>query len=227
MARVPVNKNIEAEVLSACKRRCAICVAIHNDHSVKRGQIAHLDRDNTNSSLENLVFLCTDHHDIYDSRTSQTKNYTPLEVKGYRNIVNAIYASKFTTEEKEFIRNYLNIFSNILNFLAESDDQLAVEIDVNAYEALQNFINSMSSIEVTCFNQEMKSTLTNLHTSVKNIWNIISDFNYIRSGWRIKFDNTHRNDRDVQAVLWKKRLEITPHLNDLASYFLLIQKMAI
>jgi hypothetical protein len=50
----------------------------------KRGQIAHIDRDSRNPSPENLVFLCLDHHDEYDSRTSQSKGITSGEVVHYR-----------------------------------------------------------------------------------------------------------------------------------------------
>lgn len=50
----------------------------------KSGQIAHLDQDSLNSKFENLVYLCLDHHDKYDSSTSQSKGYTKKEVKSYR-----------------------------------------------------------------------------------------------------------------------------------------------
>ena len=51
---------------------------------MKTGQIAHLDGDRSNSSVDNLAFLCLVHHDQYDSRTSQSKNLTIEEVKAYR-----------------------------------------------------------------------------------------------------------------------------------------------
>jgi len=43
-----------------------------------------LDRDPSNSDPENLAFLCLEHHDQYDSRPSQSKGFTPEEVKRYR-----------------------------------------------------------------------------------------------------------------------------------------------
>jgi len=46
--------------------------------------MAHLDQNPANSAAENLVFLCLEHHDQYDSRTSQSKGLTPQEVKSYR-----------------------------------------------------------------------------------------------------------------------------------------------
>ena len=51
---------------------------------MKAGQIAHLDRDKANAALDNLAFLCFEHHDRYDSRTSQSKNFSIAEVKAYR-----------------------------------------------------------------------------------------------------------------------------------------------
>jgi hypothetical protein len=58
---------------------------LKRDFSEKEGQIAHLDHDRTNGADENLAFLCLPHHSLYDSRTSQHKNYTMLEVKAARN----------------------------------------------------------------------------------------------------------------------------------------------
>lgn len=74
----------ETDVLTRSRRRCCICFGLSRDIEIKRGQIAHLDWDRSNSSEENLAFLCFDHHDQYDSRTSQSKNFTISEVKKYR-----------------------------------------------------------------------------------------------------------------------------------------------
>jgi len=50
----------------------------------KRGQIAHLDKDPSNWAEDNLAFMCLDHHTLFDSKTSQHKNYTMQEVKTAR-----------------------------------------------------------------------------------------------------------------------------------------------
>jgi len=71
-------------VLDQCRRRCCVCFSLNGDGDVKSGQIAHLDRDPSNNSLGNLVFLCFAHHDQYDSKTSQAKNLTAGEVCLYR-----------------------------------------------------------------------------------------------------------------------------------------------
>lgn len=62
-----------------------MCAAINGDLREKQGQIAHLDHDNENYELTNLVFLCLEHHDKYDSKTSQSKGYSIQEVLKYRN----------------------------------------------------------------------------------------------------------------------------------------------
>lgn len=48
---------------------------------MRPGQIAHLDQNRDNNALSNLAFLCLDHHDEYDSSTSQRKGFTLNEVK--------------------------------------------------------------------------------------------------------------------------------------------------
>lgn len=87
--RPPRKKNTqnEKEVLIRSARRCCLCFGLENDFSLKRGQIAHLDHDRSNDLLDNLVFLCLEHHDEYDSRTSQSKSLQGVEVKTYRDLL--------------------------------------------------------------------------------------------------------------------------------------------
>lgn len=84
MNRPRLAKDLEASVLLQSRRRCCICYGLRRDAGVKRGQIAHLDRSRENNRPDNLVFLCLEHHDEYDSRTSQSKNLTATEVKVFR-----------------------------------------------------------------------------------------------------------------------------------------------
>ncbi len=83
-SRPKIPQSVEAGVLLRCRRRCAICFGMDRCASVRRGQIAHLDHDRSNNKPENLVFLCLEHHDLYDSRTSQSKGLTVTEVKVFR-----------------------------------------------------------------------------------------------------------------------------------------------
>lgn len=84
MVRKAVPQETQVDVLAACRRRCAICFGLNRDTSIKPGQIAHLDRDAANPSFDNLVFLCLEHHDQFDSRTSQSKGLTSDEVRRFR-----------------------------------------------------------------------------------------------------------------------------------------------
>ncbi len=83
--RKPSPREIELTVLDRSRRRCALCFHLKGDLTEKLGQIAHLDDNPGNSAEDNLVFLCMDHHSLYDSTTSQHKNYTIQEVKAARN----------------------------------------------------------------------------------------------------------------------------------------------
>lgn len=84
MTRPKLPKSVENQVLVQCRRRCCVCFGLARDLSIKAGQIAHLDRRPANNALDNLAFLCLDHHDQYDSTTSQSKGLTALEVLTFR-----------------------------------------------------------------------------------------------------------------------------------------------
>lgn len=84
MSRKPISPTTQSSVLVSSRRRCCICFGLNRDTSLKQGQIAHLDQDSSNPIEDNLAFLCFDHHDQYDSKTRQSKNFTIDEVKRYR-----------------------------------------------------------------------------------------------------------------------------------------------
>jgi hypothetical protein len=109
----------QQEVLEKSARRCCLCYGLHGDLSTKSGQIAHLDRNRRNNVVDNLAFLCLEHHDEYDTRTSQSKGWTMKEVKRYRD---ALYmaieemrnnAKKKTREASIPSQNELPIFGQI------------------------------------------------------------------------------------------------------------------
>lgn len=84
MNRKRLPTQIEEEVLILSRRRCCICFGLNRDTRIKLGQIAHLDGNSSNNELDNLAFLCFEHHDQYDTRTSQSKGLTSREVRRYR-----------------------------------------------------------------------------------------------------------------------------------------------
>jgi hypothetical protein len=82
--RKSIPAEVQTKILVDSARRCALCFGLDGDLEQKRGQIAHADGDASNAEESNLVFLCIDHHDQYDSRTSQSKGITKLELLEYK-----------------------------------------------------------------------------------------------------------------------------------------------
>lgn len=114
--RVAIPTDIEADVLIKSKRRCCLCYGINYYLDEKAGQIAHLDKDNSNSKFDNLAYMCFDHHDRYDTRTSQSKNYTIKETKYYRNQLykyfEEIYANKYAMSDYlEYLNQSIKLVS--------------------------------------------------------------------------------------------------------------------
>jgi hypothetical protein len=98
MARKPIPSELQATVLLKARRRCCICFGLNRDTLIKQGQLAHLDGDAANNDEDNLAFICFDHHDQYDSRTQQSKNFTVEEVKRLRNELHRAIRLAFATE---------------------------------------------------------------------------------------------------------------------------------
>lgn len=82
--RTHVPAGTESKVLTASRRRCALCHGLDGILEETEGQIAHIDRNPKNARPENLVWLCFKHHNAYDSSMSQAKGYTPGELRIYR-----------------------------------------------------------------------------------------------------------------------------------------------
>lgn len=97
-------KPVEKDVLLASRRRCCLCVFLHHRDEVHRGQIAHLNHNASDSRFANLVWLCLDHHDEYDGRTSQSKGLTTDEVREYRD---RLYAQNNPEANQEILKHIL------------------------------------------------------------------------------------------------------------------------
>jgi hypothetical protein len=98
-----IPPKVVADVVTASRRRCCVCLALRRDEEEKIGQIAHLDHDPSNNALKNLAFLCLEHHDQYDSRTSQSKGLTIEEVKRYRDELFALVARSIPPSDSEIV----------------------------------------------------------------------------------------------------------------------------
>ncbi|MFN5950134.1 MAG: hypothetical protein ACK5ZC_09300 [Pirellulaceae bacterium] len=84
MVRKRIPKSTQVSVLVKSRRRCCLCFALNNEDEVAKGQLAHLDGDNTNSNEDNLAFLCLPHHDDYDSIPRLSKGLREEEVRYWR-----------------------------------------------------------------------------------------------------------------------------------------------
>lgn len=103
MTRTSVPESIQTEIVTSSRRRCCICYGLNGDLEIKRGQIAHLDKNRNNNNIENLAFLCMDHHDEHDSRTSQSKSFLIQEIKAYREALYKFWKTPLTATNKDIV----------------------------------------------------------------------------------------------------------------------------
>jgi len=99
--RKTLSPRLVEEVVTRCRRRCCLCVSLENRDGARRGQIAHLNRRPDDDRFDNLVFLCLEHHDEYDSRPSQSKGLIEDEVRHYRDRLIARYPNEPLDEAGE------------------------------------------------------------------------------------------------------------------------------
>lgn len=82
--RKSIPPDVQTQIFDKSGRRCCVCFCLNSDNTVKKGQVAHLDQNPSNNKFENLAWLCFDHHDEYDSKTSQSKGLQKDEIAFYR-----------------------------------------------------------------------------------------------------------------------------------------------
>jgi hypothetical protein len=82
--RNSISRDVQAQVAVASGRRCCVCVGLDGNRSISKGQIAHLTQKPSDTDFDSLVWLCLQHHDEFDSQTSQSKGLMPEEVRHYR-----------------------------------------------------------------------------------------------------------------------------------------------
>lgn len=122
MAKRKQVVSAETEVLKRSGRRCCICFGLHRDLKVKPGQIAHLDRNPANSGSDNLAFLCLEHHDQYDTRTSQSKGWTVQEVEFYKD---ELYQAIRTLRAMESDSTHFTAMTNLSEWQRQESERLA------------------------------------------------------------------------------------------------------
>lgn len=214
MARVAPSRDTETAILVNCGRRCALCTGLNNDHAVKKGQIAHIDRDSSNSSYENLAFLCIPHHDDYDSVSRQSKSFKPDELRHYK---------------KEVCRQYGPVYPSILGFLTRHQaailelnnetGQLAVEVDKNTFGAYKDLHTDLVNLIHQTLNADVHRLLHDWYIEIDVTLRTINDEYYIESGWRRKFDNgTYSQD-----ILSAKKVIVTHALSRMGTAYITLR----
>jgi hypothetical protein len=183
---------VELAVLEHGRRRCALCFYLNGHLVEKHGQIAHLDSDRTNYAEDNLAFLCIEHHSLYDSRSSQHKNYTLPEVKRARamlyqaiaqrrHLVNAISAPAIGPKLYELKISALHELLQALtkghyeiNRRAKpvgplTDEEYRLQVEVHEFR----FLDAMTMAEIYLDKHTldlMRSVLGSLRQMCTSIW---------------------------------------------------------
>jgi len=104
MGRKGIPETTQNHVLLKSRRRCCLCFWLAGRDEVVKGQIAHLDQNHGNADENNLVFLCYDHHEEYDSRTSTSKGLREGEVRKWRDELYREMEYRFRTVRRRELR---------------------------------------------------------------------------------------------------------------------------
>ena len=76
--------DVQTQVAVASRRRCCLCYYIGGIKDERKGQLSHIGKDPSRSTFDDAVWLCLEHHDEYDGKTSQSKGLMEKEVRHYR-----------------------------------------------------------------------------------------------------------------------------------------------
>lgn len=133
--RPTIPQKTKEAVLTKCKRRCCLCFGLNGDTKIKKGQIAHVDGERDNNREGNLAFLCLDHHNEYDSSTSQTIGIKDFEVKRYRRELHKFIKRRMNTEVvgikldrdiDSFSNDEQSLFLNAIRAKVQYDGEITV-----------------------------------------------------------------------------------------------------
>lgn len=64
-----------------------MCYGLRGILEPRDGQIAHLDRDRSNPSIDNLAYLCLECHKTYDTKNNRVLSFTAAEMRQYRTVL--------------------------------------------------------------------------------------------------------------------------------------------
>ncbi|MDP1895491.1 MAG: hypothetical protein Q8K87_15335 [Hydrogenophaga sp.] len=223
MVRIPIPPVVQADVVIKSKRRCALCFGLNGDTSERPGQIAHLNGDHADSRLENLVWLCLEHHDKFDSKTSQTKNYTQIEVRNYRDSLHRMYSlSEYSQEDIQLTRRYLNEYAQLFAYISNENEGLALQIHHRMWDCLAAIRDFWYTNELRSFNSNIQEIQDHIANNIVGILCIYEINMYDWSGEFIRFDKYHF----PQSILKQKQEEVIGFVNAIVSYYRQLQVIA-
>jgi len=135
MSRCKIPAGTMTAVLVKSARRCCLCFGLNGDFSEKKGQVAHVDHNPANHNESNLTFLCLEHHDAFDSRTSQSKGLIKEELEFYRAKLFEAVKTKLPAGRSEKTMDVSAELKGVATFLESvSSDQPFRSSLLNAHE---------------------------------------------------------------------------------------------
>ena len=224
MARKHISKSVQAEVAIKCRRRCALCFGLNNDLSERPGQIAHLNQNNEDSELENLVWLCLEHHDRYDSRTSQSKNYMQQEVETYRNELHRRFRpSSYSEEDIKITRRYLQEFRSLFQVMENEYDGLADTIDTVTLQKIADVRDYWETSNLRSFNIKIRQLQDGIARNICDIRAIYETEMYDGISNFIRYDSRNFG----RSKLYEKRTLMRTYIDKIITYRAELERIAI
>lgn len=178
-SRKKIHPDIETKILISSRRKCALCFGLNFDLSEKRGQIVHLDHNRENNDINNLVFLCLDHHDRYDSISSQSKGLTEKEVKYYRSM---LHSEILTPELARVKANYRYSYFSKISYFINTKDVLDIEAKAFLKELDSN--KRLSDQSIMTFLQKSNIDINRIRKINDYLFKIYRDIWFIQKKWK-------------------------------------------
>jgi hypothetical protein len=152
MARKAIPDGTQVSILLKSRRRCCLCLGLRGEDVAKKSQLAHLDGDNENFAEDNLVFLCLEHHDEYDSTTRLSKGLREQEVRRWRDELYARSSAPLTGNTtgdlvKRFSCHAHSIIE-ALRHVGDRDPFLGIQEEVDALARAAEGLGLPSPIEI-------------------------------------------------------------------------------
>lgn len=198
-SRTRIPPAVETAVLANSARRCALCFHLEGDLREKLGQIGHLDGNPNNSAEDNLAFMCLKHHSLFDSTTSQHKNYTMPEVKAARaklydlvsqgNHLSPATAQPYLQAEvdKKILRNLLEIMPSNGSIRFVRENSFADSFDWERLKDIEVFFYDRDGPEHEFLDSELEAARRKLHKECDALLDMLSM-------------NTWRTEKGFQSV---------------------------